>query len=355
MKTVEEYYEDLLTAFTERAGFRPADTCDLAVRMYALAAQLQALHIQAGWVLDQSFPQTAQGIYLDRHAAMRGITRAPATKAAGVLRFCVDSAPSAPLTIPAGTVCMTAQEIRFQTTEAGVITAGSLWTDVAAEALEAGAASNAVAGAICILTACPVAVTGCTNPEAFLGGSDQESDESLRARVLDSYQRLPNGANAAWYEQTALQHEGVAAVQVVGRARGVGTVDVYVTEESGTPSDDLVKAVQADLAEKREIAVDVKVLSPTETEVAITLEISPQEGTGFETAKEAAEEAVTGLVSGKLLGKPVRLAEIGDRVYHAPGEAKYRISAPAADLDAEEGVLPVLGTLTVTEMEAADV
>ena len=44
------------------------------------------------------------------------------------------------------------------------------------------------------------AVTACTNPAAFTGGSDEEDDETLRARVLESYQRLPNGANTAWYE-----------------------------------------------------------------------------------------------------------------------------------------------------------
>ena len=91
MRTIEEIYEALRAAFAERAGFMPADTCDLSVRLYALAAQLQALEIQADWVLDQSFPQTAQGVYLDRHAAMRGISRDQVRGPAAVQRghgFC---------------------------------------------------------------------------------------------------------------------------------------------------------------------------------------------------------------------------------------------------------------------------
>ena len=56
MKNIEEIYQELLAAFAERAGFTPEEGCDLAVRLWAAAAQLQALGIQADWVLDQSFP-----------------------------------------------------------------------------------------------------------------------------------------------------------------------------------------------------------------------------------------------------------------------------------------------------------
>ena len=79
---------------------------------------------------------------------------------------------------------------------------------------------------------------------------------------MESYQRLPNGANAAWYEQTAMGHEGVAAARAVGRARGIGTVDVYIATAAGLPNGTLLAAVQADLQERREIAVDVQVKAP---------------------------------------------------------------------------------------------
>ena len=82
MRPIEEIYQELLDAFAERAGFVPESGCDLAVRLWAAAAQLQALGIQADWVLDQSFPQTAQGKYLDYQGQMRGLTRLASTKAA---------------------------------------------------------------------------------------------------------------------------------------------------------------------------------------------------------------------------------------------------------------------------------
>ena len=81
MKEWTEIYEQMRGTFAQRAGFVPSEGCDSAVRLYALAAELQSLLMQADWVLDQSFPQTAQGMYLDYHAETRGITRAAAEKA----------------------------------------------------------------------------------------------------------------------------------------------------------------------------------------------------------------------------------------------------------------------------------
>ena len=64
MKEWTEIYEQMRGTFAQRAGFVPSEGCDSAVRLYALAAELQSLLMQADWVLDQSFPQTAQGMYL---------------------------------------------------------------------------------------------------------------------------------------------------------------------------------------------------------------------------------------------------------------------------------------------------
>ena len=144
MRTTEEIYQALLAGFRQRTGVAPENGCDLAVRLWAAAAQLQALEIQADWVLDQSFPQTAQGIWLDYHGQMRGISRQEAAKAVGTLRFTVESEPVTDMTIPADTVCMTAGEVRFRTLEDVILKAGTLSVDAAAEALEGGVTPDAV-------------------------------------------------------------------------------------------------------------------------------------------------------------------------------------------------------------------
>ena len=341
MKEWTEIYEQMRGTFAQRAGFVPSEGCDSAVRLYALAAELQSLLMQADWVLDQSFPQTAQGMYLDYHAETRGITRAAADKV------------TAACPIEKGTVCMTAEGVRFETTEDAAIAVGSQWVDVPAQAAEAGAGGNVIAGTVTLLSAMPVGVVQCTNPAAFSGGCDAESDEALRGRVLASYQRLPNGANAAYYEQEAMRYPGVAAAKAVGRARGIGTVNVVIATHAGVPDAALLAAVETDLQKKREIAVDVKVLAPAVETVAVTVALKAAPGYTFAEAKAGAQSALEALFTGELLGKSVTTARLLTLLCGVEGVENVHLTAPAADVAVGSTELPMLGTVTISELTEA--
>ena len=353
MKEWTEIYEQMRGTFAQRAGFVPSEGCDSAVRLYALAAELQSLLMQADWVLDQSFPQTAQGMYLDYHAETRGITRGAAEKAAGVIRFAAADKVTAACPIEKGTVCMTAEGVRFETTEDAAIAVGSQWADVPAQAVEAGAGGNVIAGTVTLLSAMPVGVVQCTNPAAFSGGCDAESDEALRGRVLASYQRLPNGANAAYYEQEAMRYPGVAAAKAVGRARGIGTVNVVIATHAGVPDAALLAAVETDLQKKREIAVDVKVLAPTVETVAVTAALKAAPGYTFAEVKAGAQSALETLFTGGLLGKSVTTARLLTLLCGVEGVENVHLTAPAADVAVGSTELPMLGTVTLSELTEA--
>ena len=353
MKEWTEIYEQMRGTFAQRAGFVPSEGCDSAVRLYALAAELQSLLMQADWVLDQSFPQTAQGMYLDYHAETRGITRGAAEKAAGVIRFAAADKVTAACPIEKSTVCMTAEGVRFETTEDAAIAVGSQWVDVPAQAAEAGAGGNVIAGTVTLLSAMPVGVVQCTNPTAFSGGCDAESDEALRGRVLASYQRLPNGANAAYYEQEAMRYPGVAAAKAVGRARGIGTVNVVIATHAGVPDAALLAAVETDLQKKREIAVDVKVLAPAVETVAVTAALKAAPGYTFAEAKAGAQSALEALFTGELLGKSVTTARLLTLLCGVEGVENVHLTAPAADVAVGSTELPVLGTVTISELTEA--
>ena len=353
MKEWTEIYEQLRGTFAQRAGFVPSEGCDSAVRLYALAAELQSLLMQADWVLDQSFPQTAQGMYLDYHAETRGITRGAAEKAAGVIRFAAADKVTAACPIEKSTVCMTAEGVRFETTEDAAIAVGSQWADVPAQAVEAGAGGNVIAGTVTLLSAMPVGVVQCTNPAAFSGGCDAESDEALRRRVLASYQRLPNGANAAYYEQEAMRYPGVAAAKAVGRARGIGTVNVVIATHAGVPDAALLAAVETDLQKKREIAVDVKVLAPAVETVAVTAALKAAPGYTFAEVKAGAQSALEALFTGELLGKSVTTARLLTLLCGVEGVENVHLTAPAADVAVGSTELPMLGTVTLSELTEA--
>ena len=283
----------------------------------------------------------------------RGITRAAAEKAVGTLRFAAADKVTAACPIEKGTVCMTAEGVRFETTEDAAIAVGSQWADVPAQAVEAGAGGNVIAGTVTLLSAMPIGVVQCTNPAAFSGGCDAESDEALRGRVLASYQRLPNGANAAYYEQEAMRYPGVAAAKAVGRARGIGTVNVVIATHAGVPDAALLAAVETDLQKKREIAVDVKVLAPTVETVAVTAALKAAPGYTFAEVKAGAQSALEALFTGGLLGKNVTTARLLTLLCGVEGVENVHLTAPAADVAVGSTELPMLGTVTISELTEA--
>ena len=349
MKEISELYEGMLETFEEKTGFAMEDTADLAVRLYAAAAEIQALYIYADCALTQSFPQSAAGKYLDYHGQLRGITRKSGHKAGGILRFKIDSARAEPLRVPAGTVCTTAGLVRFVTTEDALIRAGALYADAAAEAEIVGTAGNVPAERITNMTRAPVGVTGVTNPAAFAGGSGEEDDESLRERILDSFIRLPNGANAAFYELRALSHPGVEAVRVIPRHQGIGTVGVVVSGAGGVPEQALLQEIQDDLDSVREIAVDVTVMAPELERMDLAVRILPKPGKSFDSAQAAVRTALTAWFDGGLLGKPVYRTQLGRVILDTGVAETYTITAPTKDLPGDARRLPQLGTLTITE------
>lgn len=350
MKSVEEIYNEMMAAYVQATGTEAAESGDLAVRMYAMAAQVFALYVQCQWVERQCFPQTAEGTCLDMHAQLRGLERREATAAEGVLRFIVDTAASQDREIPAGTVCMTAGLVRFETVEKGLLRAGSSQTDVHARAMEPGSAGNVAAGTVLTMAVAPVGVNRCTNPEAFSGGTDQEDDETLRSRVLETYRRMPNGANAAFYQQGALSFEEVAAATVIPRPRGVGTVDVVVATASGAPGAELLEELTAYFEARREIAVEVQVRAPTMKEMAVSVQVAAAANKDAEQVRTAVESALRTWFDGNRLGENVLRAKLGDIIYAVEGVENYRLISPETDVAVVADELPQLSELTVEAM-----
>ena len=296
--TVDEIYSQMAQTFQTETGLALAGDGDMAVRLYAVAAQIYALYVQADWVARQCFPQTALGDYLDKHAQLRGLERRDAVAAVGVLRFSVPSAPDTDLSIPAGTVCLTAAQVRFETLEAATLKAGNTYVDVRAQAVEPGAAGNAAAGTIRAMAVAPVGVSQVTNPEAFTGG-----------------------------------------------------VDVVIATAAGLPDSELLEAVTDHLEAKREIAVELQVKAPTAKQMDVTVQVAARAGADSAAVIQAVKSAIQTWFDGKLLGQSVLRAKLGDIIYEVEGVENYAITAPAADVAVDVDELPRLGTLTVTAME----
>ena len=353
---MEESYESILSRmqnkFKDLSGFEADDASDIGIRMKVLAGEIFSAYSNIEWLKNQVFPQTAIGKQLDYHAQQRGIERKPALKAKGILKFSISSALTYNVNIVSGTICSTAQTegVRYVTTNDAVLEAGKTSVEVSAEAEEGGSIGNCVADSITTMVTPPTGITTVTNEAAFTGGADEENDESLRFRVLDSYKNISNGTNAAFYKEQVLKNENIISAQVVSKNRGAGTVDVYIWTSSGIPSDDLIAEVQAELDSIKEINVDIKVLSPTTVKCDVFFTLWIEDGYVYDDVKFACVDAVKNYINSLAVGESMILAKAGNAVFNVPGVKNYRmLTSYCDDVTISAGKIGIPGSIAVSQ------
>ena len=96
--------------------------------------------------------------------------------------------------------------------------------------------------------------------------------------------------------------------------------------------------------------MDLQVKAPKLRPVALQVALKPAKGYTHEEAAAAADTALRGYFTGRLLGQGVLRAELGNLLYQLPSVANYQIITPAADVPAAVGELPTLQSLTIGEV-----
>lgn len=349
MKTTQEIYEAMLETVAERSGFSPDDSCDLAVRLYAAAAQLESLYAYADWSRQQCFPQTAVGEYLDLHAACHRVSRAAAAAARGYVTIYLPEELPLDVPVSAGTRFAVPDGPTFHLTQDCTIEAGSLSAQVEAECDVTGHEGNVAAGEICALVEAPSYVSAVNNLSAFTGGAEEESDEHLRLRVLEACRRIPNGANAAYYEAVALEQPGITSAVAIPSYFGDGTVALCISGDYDSPTALQQAAVRTALAPRTELGVTLAVIPPIPQTVNVALSVWPVDGVRASDAVAAAREAIMDYFDRPMLQRGVYLAQLGSQVYNTGLVKNFHFTSPTADSAPDAQKLYLLGTLTVTE------
>lgn len=322
-------YEEILTAMSEKyislTGFSPDSASDIGIRMKVLATVCTELFEELSNLQRELFAQTATGLYLTMHAQTRGIVRKQAVPSSGVLRFSRDTAALSDIIIPQRTICACpgSSQLRFATTKQAVLLQGETSVEIAAQAQSGGEDSNTAANTITVLVTPPQGISRVTNPFPFTGGAAEESDSQLRKRLIDSYNSISNGTNAAFYRNQAMQVDAVNSVHVIPRARGRGTVDIVIADESGTASSQLVDQIQRELEEKREIGVDVLVKSAEILPVDLSLTYACSTGYGPEQTAESCAAAVEQALSSYQIAQPLYLCDLYAILYGMPQLSSY--------------------------------
>lgn len=209
---------------------------------------LEAAELIQFWLalgLKMNFHMWATGTWLDYHAADCGLTRRPATPAYGELSIVTEKE----VTFPAGFVFSVPSEngaaaIDFETLEETSINGAGT---VEVKAVIAGRSGNVAADSITIMKTPLKNVTSITNSEEIYGGTEAESDESLRQRIDDFYAGLTSSfvGNNSDYRRWALSVPGVGYAHVAPCYDGENTVKIVLADSEGRPAvDKICEAVE---------------------------------------------------------------------------------------------------------------
>jgi len=313
------------------------------------------------WISLQSVPWTATQEYLEAWGALKSVYRKPASAATGAVTFAV----SASQIIPAGTTIQISGGMAAITVADSVTT--SLSTIASCIVTQAGSAGNIASGAIATLGSPIEGVqTSGVVTTAFTGGADSESDDALRDRIFEAFERGGENGSAADYEVWAETVPGVTRAWVNPLGYGAGTVVVYImlddanAASSGFPngtdgaasdegryptaSGDQLTVANA-LYALRPVTALVIVCSPVRQPINFTV---ASLGANNTSANQA-------LITQALQDMFTRLAAPGGTIYPnqwneavaALGLSQFNISAPSAPITAVTvGSMPTLGNIT---------
>lgn len=331
---------DLSSSLGLLPGVRRTNIGALARVLAVAAFNLQGF---MDFISRQLFPDTAETEFLERHADIWAVARKPAASATGLVTFTGANASI----IPAASVLARADGTEFSLDADATIVAGTV--DGLVTAIEPGVAGNTTAGETLNLVSPVVGVTSTATVEAggIGGGTDTESDDALRARLLSRIQQPPHGGAAADYERWALEVAGVTRAFVFPLEGGVSNVVVRIVDDNGVvsiiPNGAKIAEVQAHIDALRPVTADVTVAGPIEVALNFTIQLVPDTTAVRATVQASLEDLL------RREGEPgatILLSQIREAISVSAGETDNIVTVPAGDVGHLSNQIAVMGVIT---------
>lgn len=285
-----------------------------------LAIEIDKLKQSQNSILKNYFVDTAEGTYLTLKCAERGVNRKLATSATGyVIVKGVEGAE-----IIQGEV-VASDLINFRFTESKTIPSGGT-VKVAVECVSEGTIGNVPTGSI---TSFPKTLAGLyevTNENPFTNGYDEETDEALRERYYTFVQTPSTSGNKHEYKNWALSVVGTGGAKVIPRWNGRNTVKVIIISANATGADEeLIKNVSDYIEDVRPIGADVTVVSATEKQINVSLNIAVDiDNYNAEEVKEEVKKNVEAYIKSLAFNRTyVSYAKVGAVILDTNGVIDY--------------------------------
>lgn len=334
----------------------------LRVLAWVMSGLAYSVYGYIDWIAREAVPFTATDEFLEAWAALIGIYRKDSTPASGHATF-----TGTPGRLVANGAGLTRQDGTpyTATADATVDSTGNVLVPFLAAVN--GAATDCDDNTPISLDP-PIAGinAGGVTVGPTTGGADQETDDSLRTRMLEKYREPPQGGSTADFTEWALEVPGCTRVWIVPQGYGAGSVVVFpmfddvesahdgfpqgtdgcAAEEPRGPTatgDQL--AVAEHIWPVQPVTSLVYVAAPTPFPVDVVLQALTPNTVELQGQIVAALEdmfLVTAEVGGTLYP-----SDLYQAILATPGVDHFTMSVPAAPVIAPGGALPILGTLTV--------
>ncbi|MGP1563005.1 baseplate J/gp47 family protein [Filifactor alocis] len=251
-----------------------------------VSIEIDLLHHELELSLKRRFAKFATGKDLDLIADMQGVYRKKATYSQGTVTIIGEIGTDIEIgtKVASDTVMFTVIEhVTLINTTAKVKVRADIPGDI----------GNVPIGAI---NSFPITIEGLTevkNEEAFFGGNDEESDESLRERYYLKIRHPATSGNEAHYKQWALEVNGVGNAKVFGLHQGPGTVKVVIVDNKmNSATSELIQATKKHIEEVRPVGANVTVESAKNKSMTITASIKITKDSDVEIVKNKYTEAI---------------------------------------------------------------
>lgn len=232
-----------------------------------IAWELWQAYMTMGELIDAFYVNEYSGPYLDAHARLFAITRREGTKAAcSITMTGRDGA-----VIPAGTAFYTEDGLEYGLTEDVTLRGGA--GEGLLRAASVGQRCNVSAGSVCQI------LRSVRGLDSFVcgaaeGGTDQESDEDLFARLDARRKRPATSGNPDHYREWALSVNGVGDARVTRLWKGPGTVKVLICGFDRLPVDEtVVERCAAYIETQRPIGAQVTVVSAAAAPIRVAARV----------------------------------------------------------------------------------
>jgi uncharacterized phage protein gp47/JayE len=312
------------------------------------------------WLSLQLLPDTAETEWLDRHGNIWLVNadgskgRKLATLSSGTAQFqgIIDGTVIPAYTqlqsgvgMPVGTdspnQVVSFETLQYITTSGGALVEGNI------RALDPGSFGNLPDGSGLTINPPIPGVSSTATAYGLTGGTDDETDPQLRARILQRIQNPPMGGSQADYVAWALAVPGVTRAWTAPE-QGIGTMTVRFlmddlrASDDGWPTPVDVQTVADYIDLKRPVTVkDCYVLAPIKQFIDITIANLVPDTAEAQAEIEASIEAM--LFQMAAPGQTIYAAWVSYAIMNAPSVQSFNLVTTA------DYVMPSLGNTAVLE------